>query len=207
MKDIYYVYILQNPKKLNGTLKDKYGIKYEPFYVGKGKNQRSDLHYKNVIAYNSSHNSKLLEEINSLRTYGSMPVVTKIFESTNEELVYKKEQEAISYYGLRYKDGLLVNSSSGKAGGWGGELNPTFDRMERGSHNFLQSNPQLDTPKINALKKMILEVEVEESLLKPKWITRTGYSTVKSLKIGISRIIKRDSLNYSIVGNTLRKIK
>lgn len=206
MKNQYYVYVLQNPRKPLKYNTDKYGLKYEPFYVGKGQGGRADIHYINSISYNSSHNSKLLDELTRLRTYGVKPVVTKVFFTRDESKAYDKEEELIDHYGLRYKDGLLVNSVKGKAGGWGGLLNPTYDRMEIGNHNFQTDNPQLDTPKIKKLKKMILEVDTSDNLKNSKWLTRTGYSNPKSLKIGINRIIQRDNLPYTIEGNTLKKI-
>jgi hypothetical protein len=205
MKETYYVYVLQNPKKPLRFSTDKYGLKYEPFYVGKGSGDRSEVHYEGVISRNSSHNQKLTSEINKLRTYGVKPVVTKVFITKDEEKAYEKESEIISHYGIRYKDGLLVNAGTGKAGGWGGELNPTFHRMQIGTHNFQTSNPQVDTLKITKLKKMILEVEKSESLLKRKWRSRTGYSNLKSIKVGIHRIIQRDNLPYYVTGNTITK--
>jgi hypothetical protein len=206
MKDKFYIYVLQNPRKPLRFNTDKYGLKFEPFYVGKGQGNRSDVHYENFMSYDTSHNSKLLAELTRLRSYGVKPVVSKIYFCKKEEDAYRKEREVIEHYGIRYKDGLLLNASSGKAGGWGGELNPTFDRMQRGDHNFLTANPQLESPKIKKLKKMILEVDDKSYLLDPKWLKRTGYSSIKSLKVGIQRIIDRDKLPYQIVGSTLKKI-
>lgn len=206
MNKKYYVYVLQNPRKpLKFSLSDKYGLKYEPFYVGKGSGSRAEIHYENFVNKRESHNTKLLAEITKLESYGVQPIVSKIFESYSEQDAYEKESEVINHYGFRYKDGLLVNASPGKAGGWGGELNPTYDRMEFGTHNFQKNNPQIDTPKILKLKKMILEVDKSEMLNKPKWLSRTGYSNLKALKIGIKRIIVRDNLPYEINRNTLNK--
>jgi len=207
MRQEYYVYVLQNPRKPLRFNTDKYGLKYEPFYVGKGSGRRAEIHYENFISYNTSHNGRLLSELTMLKSWGVKPIVTKILVTYDEQTAYDKEAELISHYGIRYKDGLLVNSGSGKAGGWGGELNPTYNRMDFGTHNFQIANPQVDTPKIAKLKKMILEVETSESLTKSKWITRTGYSNIKALKIGIKRIIMRDNLKYSITGNMIHKLK
>lgn len=206
MTETYYVYVLQNPKKPLRFNTDKYGLKYEPFYVGKGKGNRAEIHFENFMAYSTSHNVKLLSELTKLRSYGVQPVISKIFFSDKEEEAYRVEQEAIIHYGIRYKDGILVNAAPGKAGGWGGELNPTFDRMDIGSHNFQISNPQIDTPKINKLKKLILGVTKSSNLKTSQWLVKSGYSNIKSLKIGIERIITRDKLNYKIVGDTLLKI-
>lgn len=204
----YYVYVLQNPKKRLGLDEtNPYKIEYEPFYVGKGKGDRSEVHYSRVISNNESHNLKLLAEINHLRTLGVTPLVSRIYFNSDESKVYEKEMEVIKYFGLRYKDGYLVNVSTGKAGGWGGPRNPTFDRMESGSHNFLTKNPQLDTPKLNTLRRMLLEVEESSDLSDSKWLTRTGYSNLKSLKLGISRLVTRDNLPYAVIGNKVISTK
>jgi hypothetical protein len=198
MKEEYYVYILQNPKKPLRFSTDKYGLEYEPFYVGKGKGDRSEVHYNNLVSRNDSHNGRLWAELSKLRSYGVEPVVSKIYFTDDESEAYEKEGEVISHYGIRYKDGILVNTSLGKAGGWGGESNPTYDRMQAGTHNFQVGNPQINTPQIAKLKKMILEVSLEKDLKDDRWLRRAGYSNFKSLRIGIERIISRDNLNYYI---------
>ena len=206
MKKEYYVYVLQNPKKPLKHKTDKYGLDHEPFYIGKGTGKRSEAHLDGVIKRDEAHNTRLWSEINLIRSYGKTPIVTKVFTSENESLVYAKEAELINHYGLRYKDGLLVNVSTGKAGGWGGASNPTFDRMDLGTHNFQVNNPQYDTPQVTRLKKMILEVSTSSQVSDSKWLKRTGYSTLKALKIGINRIISRDKLKYKLVGSTLTSL-
>jgi len=207
MNNQYYVYILQNPKKPLRYRTDKYKLEFEPFYVGKGTGNRSDIHLENVINKNEAHSSKLWAEINLIRSYGKEPVITKLCITRDEDKAYEKESEIINHYGLRYKNGILVNSSYGKAGGWGGEMNPTFDRMTQGTHNFQISNPQTDTPKIKKLRKMILEVDKESDLKESKWLNRTGYSDLRSLKVGVKRVLLRESkLKYKLIGNTIKKV-
>lgn len=203
----YYVYVLQNPKKPLRFKTDKYGLEYEPFYVGKGKGDRSNVHLNSVVKRDTAHNSRLLAEILMIQSYGMDPIVTKVFLNLDEEKSYELESEVITHYGLRYKDGLLVNASFGKAGGWGGFQNPTHHRMKIGTHNFQTSNPQISTPKITKLRKMILEVDKEESITNPKWLKRTGYSDIRSLKIGISRVLSREpQLPYIISGNIIKRV-
>ena len=200
----YYVYILQDStKKL--YQKDKYNLKFKPFYVGKGKGNRSQVHEYNAVTHNNSHNTSLLSEILKIRSKGGEVIVTKVFFDEDEELVYNKEKDVILYYGLKHKDGLLVNAGTGKAGGWGGNLNPTFDRMDIGTHNFLQNNPQVKSPKVRKLTKMIKEVDKEVDILKNNWYKKAQYSNNKSLRIGIMRILLRDKLPYTLIKNTLVK--
>jgi hypothetical protein len=146
----------------------------------------------------------LLSEILKIRSKGGEVIVTKVFFDEDEEIVYNKEKDIILYYGLKHKDGLLVNAGTGKAGGWGGNLNPTFDRMDLGTHNFLQNNPQVKSPKVRKLTKMIKEVDTEVDIIKNNWYRKAQYSNTKSLKIGIMRILLRDKLNYTLTNNILK---
>lgn len=204
----YYVYVLQNPKKPLRFKTDKYGLEYEPFYVGKGKGGRSDVHLSSVLKRDTAHNSRLWAEISMIQSYGMNPVVTKLYINLDEDKAYELESEVITHYGVRYKDGLLVNASFGKAGGWGGYLNPTYHRMKIGTHNFQTSNPQFETPKVKKLKKMILEIDTEASIKDPKWLKRTGYSDIRALKIGITRILSREpNLPYRLESNKIKRTK
>lgn len=201
----YYIYILQDPnKKVMGP--DKYGLKNRPFYVGKGKGSRSRMHEYNVEKYGTSHNSSLLAKLMKLKSMGKSPIVTKVYFTDDEDIAYEKETEIINHYGLKYKDGLLLNAGSGKAGGWGGQRNPTFDRMQFGNHNFQTSNPQVSSPKVRKLTKMIKEVNGTTDIVKSQWVTKSGYVSIKALKTGINRIISRDKLSYKLDNNNLVKI-
>lgn len=205
-KGEYYVYVLQDSTKRLFT-KDKYGLEYKPFYVGKGKGNRAEIHNHNAFQNNFSHNLKLLNEIQKIKIKGGKVIVSKVYRNDEEDLVYKQESEMIHHYGLRHKDGILVNSGTGKAGGWGGSMNPTYDRMQLGTHNFLKNNPQVESPKVRKLTKMIKEVDTEVDINKLNWVTRSGYSDTRSLRLGIERIIRRNNLPYKLIGNNLKKVR
>lgn len=205
----YYVYVIVNPRKPWNRL-DKYKLKNEPFYVGKGSGRRFKVHYENFTNSGSSHNTKLLMELTDLKSRGITPEVKILFKNLTEEQSFEKEKELISYYKLRYKDGVLVNRSEGKAGGWGGDLNPTYDRMELGTHNFQKNlNPQKNTPKVLNLIK-ILKSNVTPSrsmrLNDKRILSKSGYSSEKALTIGINRVISGNNLPY-IVENKMVKYK
>lgn len=205
MEKEYYVYVLQDStKKL--PKKDKNGLLFTPFYVGKGLGNRSGVHTYNAEKHNYSHNYKLLNEIVAINKSKGKVIVTIIFRSIDEDAVYELEKSTILFYGLRHKGGILVNASSGKSGGWGAERNPTYNRMNEGSHNFQIANPQLDNPKLINLKRMIESVDKKGlDVVKEGWVTKAEYANIKALRIGIFRVIIRNKLPYKLTGTLLKK--
>jgi hypothetical protein len=200
----YYVYVLQDStKKLPKP--DKNGLRFSPFYVGKGVGNRSLIHTYNAEKHNFSHNFRLLKEIKDIRSKGGSIIVSHIFKSNNEDAVYEMEKSTILFYGLKHKGGILVNAGSGIAGGWGAELNPTYNRMTLGTHNFQTSNPQLYSPKLLELSRLIKLVDKEVDIKEQDWVNKTSYASSKALKIGILRVLSREKLPYVLKGSILKK--
>lgn len=206
MEKEYYVYVLQDStKKL--PKRDKCNLSYKPFYVGKGFGNRSQVHTYNAEKHNYSHNYKLLNEIVDIKKRGGKVIVSLIFHSMDEDAVYEKEKSTILFYGLRHKGGILVNASSGKSGGWGAERNPTYERMNSGSHNFQTSNPQIINPKLILLSKMIRSVDKKGINIETEgWVEKAEYANIKALRIGIIRVIIREGLPYKLSSNLLKRI-
>lgn len=201
----YYVYALMDSSKplLPG---DKYGLKFEPVYVGKGTGGRDGVHEYNAYQKNYSHNPRLLTKLLDMKSRGSKIVVARVFTSTDEEAVYAYEKSMIIFYGLHHKGGLLLNGGTGKAGGWGNILNPTYKRMESGTHNFQTSNPIFANAKLVSIKKLLIKaIELGKpiNVIKSGWLEISGYSTLKAMLIGISRLIQREDLPIKIVGVNL----
>jgi hypothetical protein len=94
---IYYVYYLINPETDN------------PFYVGKGKNNRCKQHLTDKMKY--TRNKRLTGHIIKLRESGIEPVIVKIKENLGEEAAYILEEEKILKYGrIGFDDGgILLN--------------------------------------------------------------------------------------------------
>ena len=106
---MFYVYCYYNPLKIvNGEP--------EPFYVGKGKNERAFTHiYASKLA--SDTNKHKANTIRSIISHGQVPIIKilKIFE--NEQDAHDYEIHLISTIG-RYDKGMgpLLNLTSGGEG-------------------------------------------------------------------------------------------
>lgn len=99
----YYVYVYCNTKFLY-KVKNDYGIKYLPIYVGKGKDNRIDSHNK------KSHNRILRKYIDKMRGENNDPLVFKIKSDMEEKEAYKLENEIIKNINVIYSgNGCLFN--------------------------------------------------------------------------------------------------
>lgn len=200
----YYVYVLMDSS--TPITNDPYGLEFEPIYVGKGTGGRDAVHEYNAYQKNYSHNPRLLKRLLDIKKKGGEVVRKRIFTSTDEEAVYEIEKKAIIHYGMQHKGGLLLNAGTGKAGGWGADLNPTYARMKAGTHNFQLVNPIFASVKLVKLKSMIentIRTNSPTNIVSESWLEKTGYSTTKALTIGISRIISRDNLPVTLRGINL----
>ena len=80
----FYVYVYLDPRKPGKFKYGKYEFGYEPFYVGKGYNQRFKIHLKE---------SKLNKDPNKLK----VNKIRKIRKDTNKDPII-----------IKYKENLLV---------------------------------------------------------------------------------------------------
>ena len=94
---IYYVYIYQDPNDSR------------PFYVGKGSNDRMYAHLKETKE-NTSNYLKWCK-IQSIKNRGEEPIISVVYETTDEESAYNFEATLISKYGRKGLDenGILTN--------------------------------------------------------------------------------------------------
>ncbi len=107
----YYVYAYLDPRKIGNYQYDSYKFDYEPFYIGKGSNNRIDIHLKEK---SNTHKSKLT---NKLLKLGLEPIRIKLFENISEQDAYQKEIELIKLIGRSdLKLGPLTNLTNGGDG-------------------------------------------------------------------------------------------
>lgn len=104
--NIYYVYIYCNEKYFY-KIKNDWNIKYLPFYVGKGKNER---YLRHLDVDKRSHNNILKSYISYMKLQNNNPYIFKVKENLSEKEAYKLENEIIKFIGVIYDGkGCLLN--------------------------------------------------------------------------------------------------
>jgi hypothetical protein len=111
----YYVYIYLDPRKEGVYQYDDVFLQYEPFYVGKGKNNRCYFGLKD-----NKNTPIKTNKIKSILRGGAFPIILKIYEGLENDNASELEVETIKKIGrLDNKSGPLVNMTDGETGGNG----------------------------------------------------------------------------------------
>lgn len=112
---MYYVYVYLDPRKIGeyeyGTLK----FHNEPFYIGKGKNER-DVTHLSKCSSSKPGTYPFYDKLNSLKSKGFSAIIKRLEFFEEEELSLLKEKELISMIG-RFPIGPLLNLTDGGIGG------------------------------------------------------------------------------------------
>jgi hypothetical protein len=114
MKREHYVYIYLNPLKKGDYVYGKFKFDYEPFYVGLGKNDRINEHFKPYsLKYNSLKNNIILKILKN----DINPIRFKLYENITLESAKRLERCLIKLIGRRdLNKGTLSNLTDGGEG-------------------------------------------------------------------------------------------
>lgn len=130
LEKVFYIYVYMDPRKPGFYFWGDYVFPYEPFYIGKGKNDRVSFHlkevmrgYKNIV--NQHKNNKIKEIINETGYY---PIYGKIIEGLNEEEAFLLEEIIINEL-KKYES--LTNISQGGFGGDNWTNNPNKEEIRK----------------------------------------------------------------------------
>lgn len=132
----YFTYVLLDPRK-PGQYEYGFGdialrFEFEPYYVGKGSGNRILVHYNNSKGADNPYKCNI---INKLTTLGYAPCFAKLADKVSEEVAFSCEVEAIATIGLqKFKQGPLVNVSTGGGGGSGNECSEEHKARLREFH-------------------------------------------------------------------------
>jgi len=104
----FYVYIYFDPRKPGKFNYGSFEFDFEPFYVGKGTNNRFKLHINEAL---SDHwtNERKCERINSILSEKLNPIIKIIINNLNEYSALKIENEYISTIKVVENNGPLLN--------------------------------------------------------------------------------------------------
>lgn len=114
----FYIYVLVNPKiKYNKTINGIY-MKFEPFYVGKGRGGRCNTHFTRLNrnkTKNTHKNNKIISLLNE--GFTKIQILIKAKENLTEKEAYELEKILILKIGRRdFKTGPLTNKTEGGGG-------------------------------------------------------------------------------------------
>ena len=116
MKAMYYVYAYLDPRKPGKYAYEKISFLYEPFYIGKGKNNRYLAHLTEGTT-KKGFNPHKTRKIRKIIKHNMVPIITKLYQNISEEEAHKIEIEIISMIGRNDKrKGPLTNMTDGGDG-------------------------------------------------------------------------------------------
>lgn len=153
----------------------------QPFYVGKGSGRRDRMHLWEAMNWDGTaspgKNAHKLNTILKILNQGKEPIITRVFESTDEELVKQEEIRLIKMFGRRFEGGPLTNIRDGGDGSEGlrGERNGMFGKThseetkqkirELRAQEKLKPNYQENKTKLNPRSKQVTDgVNIYNSL-------------------------------------------
>lgn len=143
----YYVYVYSDPRKHGIYNYGKYKFDYEPFYIGKGKNNRL---YNHMQPKKLSKNTYKSNKINKILKSGLKPIIVKIEDNISEKKSLKFERNLIESIGIE-------NLTNIKIGG---------QEKDGYKHNYESIQKQIDKQNIPVQKLVDGKVIKEYSSIK-----------------------------------------
>jgi len=116
--NIFYVYIYLDPRKAGEYKYEKYEFDYEPFYVGKGKDDQYLRHiYESKINFDNRNQFKLNKIRKIKKETGEDPIIIKVEENLLEDESFDLETKLIREVGrVNLGIGPLTNLTDGGEG-------------------------------------------------------------------------------------------
>lgn len=130
---MYYIYVYLDTRKKGSYSFGDFHFEYEPFYVGKGVNERYLTHLRVANGSRKGNNNLIVSKIKSILNDGFEPKIIKIIEGLTKENYDSYEISTIKLIG-KSCDGLgpLLNTTNGGDGGitWIGEHHNKGKKLE-----------------------------------------------------------------------------
>lgn len=130
---MYYIYVYLDTRKKGSYLFGDFHFEYEPFYIGKGVNERYLTHLRVANGSRKGKNNLIVSKIKSILNDGFEPTIIKIIEGLTKENYDSYEISTIKLIG-KSCDGLgpLLNTTNGGDGGitWIGEHHNKGKKLE-----------------------------------------------------------------------------
>lgn len=130
---MYYIYVYLDTRKKGSYSFGDFHFEYEPFYIGKGVNERHLTHLRVANGSRKGKNNLIVTKIKSILNDGFEPTIIKIIEGLTKENYDSYEISTIKLIG-KSCDGLgpLLNTTDGGDGGvtWIGEHHNKGKKLE-----------------------------------------------------------------------------
>jgi hypothetical protein len=130
---MYYIYVYLDTRKKGSYSFGDFHFEYEPFYIGKGVNERYLTHLRVANGSRKGKNNLIVTKIKSILNDGFEPTIIKIIEGLTKENYDSYEISTIKLIG-KSCDGLgpLLNIMDGGDGGvtWVGEHHNKNKKLE-----------------------------------------------------------------------------
>jgi len=163
----YYIYIYLDPRKFKKYIYGEYEFEFEPFYIGKGKNNR--------IERIDGRSKDFINIINEIEEIGLKSIYFKLYENLNEEQSFELETKLIKEIGrLDLETGPLINRTSGGQGSSGYKhLKETIEKFSKKLRkNFFEIKNEFENRKYILLTE---ENEYKNARQKLNYICPRGH--------------------------------
>lgn len=183
MKLEYYVYVYLDPTKPS-VIYDGVEFRGEPFYVGKGKNNRKAYHLQ---CYNKDKDRFVIKKIKKMLVDGIHPVVMIFKENLTETDAFFYEKYLIQKIGRRNIGlGTLCNLTNGGEGVSGKiwteedrhKMSVTMRMSESWKRFFISDKYKENLKKVSVMAKALKSIPYEQ---------RYGVTEAQKIKTSISK--------------------
>lgn len=130
---MYYIYVYLDTRKKGSYSFGDFHFEYEPFYIGKGTNDRCLTHLRVANGSRKGKNNLIVTKIKSILNDGFEPKIIKIIEDLTKDNYNSYEISTIKLIGKSCDDlGPLLNIMDGGDGGvtWIGEHHNKGKKLE-----------------------------------------------------------------------------
>ena len=183
-----YVYVYLDPRKPGIFEYGDYKFDYEPFYVGKGKEDRDTQHLRDLFHLGGRKNTCKDNKLKAIIQQGKAPIILRLIENLTDDEACAKEIEMIALIGRSCeKTGPLTNLHKGGTGG----SQPEEIRKQTGlkiSQRWAEGayKNKVETPMTDEQKEKIrqahLGMKEDPEITKKRVAARAGYKHSEETK-------------------------
>lgn len=197
MKSNYYVYTLLNPLKNGNFIYGDLKFNYEPFYIGKGLNDRLNEHSQKFHLENDKNKHKV-NTIKKILSESDEVIKIKLYENLTENESFIIEENLINLIGRKeLKRGPLCNLTKGGEGSSG---RITTDKTKEKISNTLKENGDWKGDKNPS--KTIEHKNYMSTLLKNRTFSEDSIEKMRKAKLG--KTLSNEHINKIVIGLTNR---